>query len=519
MVKCIVCIVHNHICLKSDMDMCKPTYLAKAYISGLVVLVWECHNGQVPLDHVVKPKDDNYANACLDNLECKTPEEFIGAPFKAHPIYSELLCTESGGIYTKKTLKARWVCTDELHFPYVTIGRQQINIRVCRLIYEAFNGLLPEHLDVFYKDGNRSNNALGNLTAVTPKDYMNAKALAILAHDSSVRRHPKYCEFIAHPDGRVYSLLSGIFVGSLNADGYRILRKGLSVHKIVYEAFHGIIDSKKYQIDHVNQVRDDNRITNLQKLTFKQHILKTRADNPTAVKQAGRSLSLPLMRLYYKDGHIVSSVAFDNIQEALKKTLHLIPDLTVRRIGQSIHSTCIKRNGYIWRREDCEDLPEEEWRVVPTYPGLQASTLGRIKFTSGRRTFGCCSGTSNSVTHNSKTLSVHILVCLAFHAHPTYFGDPKFSVDHRNRMHKDNRSANLRWSTKREQILNRSNISKIEAVSRTTGQVLNVFDTYKEAATFYKVGNNVVSKSIQGLTNSSRKLPDILFRKHRSHNC
>lgn len=353
------------------------TYISGKYVYiSLVVFVWECHHGQIPPNHVVKPKDDNYANACLDNLECKTPEEFIGAPFKVHPVYTDLLCTESGEIYTRNTLKARWVCTDESHFPYVTIGRKQIRIRVCKLIYEAFNEPLPGHLDVFYIDGNRNNNALSNLTAMTAGDYMNSKAHVILARDSSVRRHPKYTEYIAHPDGRVYSLLSGIFVGSLNAAGYRILRKGLSVHKVVYEAFYGIIDSREFQIDHINQVRDDNRITNLQKLTPKQHILKTRADNPIAVKQAGRALSLPLTRLYYKSGHIVSSVTFENIQEALEKTLHLIPDLTPRRIHQSIRSICIKSDGYIWRREDCEDLPEEQWRDVPNHPRLQASTLG-----------------------------------------------------------------------------------------------------------------------------------------------
>lgn len=56
-------------------------------------------------------------------------------------------------------------------------------------------------------------------------------------------------------------------------------------------------------------------------------------------------------------------------------------------------------------------------------------------------------------------------------------------------------------------------MSKIEAVSRSTGEVLKVFDTNGEAAAFYNVGYNVVSKSASGLSHASRKLPDILFRK------
>lgn len=391
----------------------ESTYNRKYIAFSLADFVWECHNGIIPEGHVVRAKNNDYINIQLANLECKTPEEYIGSSFKEHPAHPNLLCTQSGEVFSKRTLEARWICFEETHFPYVSVGRKQIHIRLCRLIYEAFNGLLPGDLDVFYIDDDRKNNALDNLKAMTPGEYMDSKAAAvILAQDSTLRRHPTQTEYIAYPDGRVYSLLSSTFVGFKNDQNYIILRDGLSAHKVVYEAFNGLINSKKFQIDHRNQIRDDNRLSNLQKLTHREHNLKTRADNPTAVKKAGRTLSLPLMRVLYKEGHIVSSVAFENIQEALDKSAELIPGLTMRKIHHSIESTSLKRDGYVWRREDCPNMPDEEWKVIPKYPGLQASSVGRIKFSNGRKIFGCSNGVTYSINHNGKPLAVHILVCM-----------------------------------------------------------------------------------------------------------
>lgn len=60
--------------------------------------------------------------------------------------------------------------------------------------------------------------------------------------------------------------------GSLAKDGYRIIRikkKNIYVHRLVAEAFFENPEGKK-TVDHINRVRDDNRVQNLRWATAKE---------------------------------------------------------------------------------------------------------------------------------------------------------------------------------------------------------------------------------------------------------
>ena len=50
--------------------------------------------------------------------------------------------------------------------------------------------------------------------------------------------------------------------------------KGYSVHRFVYECFNGIIPDGKV-IDHVNNIKDDNRLCNLQLMTHQENCKKS----------------------------------------------------------------------------------------------------------------------------------------------------------------------------------------------------------------------------------------------------
>ena len=98
-------------------------------------------------------------------------------------------------------------------------------------------------------------------------------------------KHPIFDNYAANKNGDILSLKSEKILKMVNNNkGYlifKIYNKKLekkyifySQHRFVYEVFKGPI-TKYFEIDHVNNVKSDNRIKNLQLLTHKQNIEKS----------------------------------------------------------------------------------------------------------------------------------------------------------------------------------------------------------------------------------------------------
>lgn len=93
------------------------------------------------------------------------------------------------------------------------------------------------------------------------------------------KNHPVY-DIQASSSGRLKYLKSGgTTFGYKQKNGYRTCGvmfngKKLSklVHRLVMECFNGF---SEMQVDHINNISDDNRIDNLQYLTPKEHVIKT----------------------------------------------------------------------------------------------------------------------------------------------------------------------------------------------------------------------------------------------------
>ena len=96
--------------------------------------------------------------------------------------------------------------------------------------------------------------------------------------------HPIYNNYAASKSGKVINCQTmNKFSGSNNHTGYLSVNvnsvdkskpKTIQAHRFIFECFHGIIPNGKV-IDHINDIKDDNRIKNLQMMTQQENCLES----------------------------------------------------------------------------------------------------------------------------------------------------------------------------------------------------------------------------------------------------
>lgn len=87
--------------------------------------------------------------------------------FKKHPIYSSYTIGNKGTINGIKRDNIGYTKPDGYRYAYVKgVGWRYVH----RLVYETFIGAVPDGLEINHKDGNKLNNALDNLEAITHQE-------------------------------------------------------------------------------------------------------------------------------------------------------------------------------------------------------------------------------------------------------------------------------------------------------------------------------------------------------------
>ena len=88
--------------------------------------------------------------------------------------------------------------------------------------------------------------------------------------------------YAANKNGDILSLRSKNIISMVkNGSGYLYFniydekRKNYTQHRFVYEVFKGVIPSC-FEVDHINEIKSDNRIKNLQLLSHKHNIEKSK---------------------------------------------------------------------------------------------------------------------------------------------------------------------------------------------------------------------------------------------------
>lgn len=142
---------------------------------------------------IVHHRDENKHNNSADNLEWVTTQENIKASlnkrkkaesnnyyfgdfddnWKRYPEFSNYWVNKDGRIINEKTRKIL-IPSERNGYLRINFFYNKNNYKrsLHKVLYETFNGPIPEGMLVDHIDGNRSNNALSNLHLVTQSDNM-----------------------------------------------------------------------------------------------------------------------------------------------------------------------------------------------------------------------------------------------------------------------------------------------------------------------------------------------------------
>lgn len=290
--------------------------------------------------------------------------------------------------------------------------------------------------------------------------------------------------------------------------------KTCSIHRLVGIAF---IDNpeNKPTINHINRMKNDNRIENLEWSTMSEQNFHKNIGKEKQIKITNYR---PVWKINLQTNEKIER--YKSIQDAALWVTN-----NTQTCNKSINSKiCAVANnhrphayGYKWQYDNGTDLDNEIWKEIPLYltnnkPNYFISNLGRYKNTTGR----IITNYKYSLGYirlgiESKNYLLHRLVALTFIDNP----EDKEQVNHIDGNKLNNRLDNLEWCSCLENNIHKINIG----LSNCTRKVvqydlqmnkLNEFNSIKEAAKF--VGRNV--SCISNCCRGKQKMSDGFIFKY-----
>ncbi len=207
--------------------------------------------------------------------------------------------------------------------------------------------------------------------------------------------------------------------------------KRISAHIIVVKAFIGESKSTGLTVDHINREPTDNRLINLRWATKKQQTVNS-----------DRSKCGPR-------GQPVIQYTMD--MEEIKRWPNIITAAKELRIHKSNISQACKGSykqvgGFKWVYER-QDLDGEIWKNYEPM-NVQVSNMGRIKSPNCHIVYGSKT-TQGYMTYGTPARFVHVMVAKTFLPNPK----KKPEVNHKDKIGTNNKSENLEWATRSEQMI------------------------------------------------------------------
>ena len=301
--------------------------------------------------------------------------------------------------------------------------------------------------------------------------------------------------------GRIRNVKTGrVLKPGMSASGYASVilcsaNKTTSVqaHRAVASAWLDNFDTG-LTVDHVNRVRDDNRVENLRMATPQQQALWQ------CRKNAGKNNALSVLQLT-EDGQVVR--VHESVTAAAKEVGGLACTISACLRGKQPMAY-----GFVWSLQEHKDLEGESWRLFSK--SLMVSSQGRIRrrlqqgpwrpAKSAHEMLSRVNGYPTVGTNRKKYL-VHRLVAQLFLDPPT---NPKRCYVNHKDGNKENAAAdNLEWVTPSENTQhaydNGMNPHK-KAIAQYTscGRLLRVYESTAEASKAIGVHASSISTVVNG---------------------
>ena len=172
----------------------------------------------------------------------------------------------------------------------------------------------------------------------------------VLNNSNDFCRHPIYDRYEANREGVVRHVKNKKDIGCVSNVGYlkirvcdRGIRKDYLKHRFIFECFHGKINDVKLVVDHINNIKTDNRLENLQLITPSQNMKK---DHRKGEK-------LPPIRVRATNINSGESFDYDSIKKCGKE-LDINPG-SIYRVLNGIYKTAtckLDKNKYKFEKID-----------------------------------------------------------------------------------------------------------------------------------------------------------------------
>lgn len=263
-------------------------------------------------------------------------------------------------------------------------------------------------------------------------------------------------------------------LGLINNKG---IRKTISLHVLIARTFIPNPEHKRC-VGHINGIKNDNKVTNLEWCTHKENNNRKVFPNDT-----GRPRKLVQ---YDETGEILLKV-WDSLTEAAQEE-----NININGISNACKVDKGLYKNYRWKYY-FEELDGEEWKELKI-DGIiiRLSSLGRISTKTGYVSFGSTSNCGYKNTQIGKNhFQVHRLVCMAFKPIEgfEYHEDYKeIVIDHIDNIKTNNNINNLEWCTQKENVIrsmkyrkNKNNNTRRVNQLNEEGEVIVTFASIKEA--------------------------------------